>query len=223
MKHLIFLVLFSVLFFSCKKDVNPIFYGYHFFPVEEGRYVVYDVVDIFHDVALLPAHDTSYYQIKEVIGEEQLDGEGEAYHKLYRYFRESDTLAWVLKDVWTIKRTAQTAETLEENKRRISMAFSISYDRFWNYNALNEDGELTARYEDIYEPLSIGGNSYDSTVRVEIEDEISFIDYKRQYDIYAAGIGRIYRVKKDLDILNSDTLDIKKGTEVFYTAIEFGN
>lgn len=211
-----------VLISSCKKDEEQILYGYQIYPMEEGRYVIYDVVDIFHDVALFPAHDTNYYQIKEVIGEEEVDDEGEPYRKLYRYYRESDPLNWTIKDVWTVKRTPQTLETLEENKRRISLAFSVSYDRYWNYNALNEDDELTARYDNIYEPMSIGLQSYDSTVRVEIEKLTTFIEYRRQYDIYATNVGRIIRVQKDLEILNSDTTDIKKGTEVFYTAIEFG-
>ncbi len=222
MKKLVSILSVFVLISSCKKDDTPILYGYDVYPMEEGHYVIYDVVDIFHDVALIPAHDTNYYQIKEVVGEEELDGENQPYRKLYRYYRASDTLNWIMQDVWTVKRTGQSLETLEENKRRISLAFSISYDQYWNYNALNEDDELTARYDNIYEPLSIGSDSYDSTVRVEIENLITFIEYKRQYDIYAMNVGRIIRVQKDLEILNSDTTDIKKGTELFYTAIDFG-
>lgn len=216
------LVLIVVLISSCKKDSKTILYGYEIYPMNEGSYVIYDVTDIFHDVALIPAHDTNQYQIKEVIGEEELDGEGEPFRKLYRYHRLSDTLDWTMQDVWTVKRTSQTLEKVEENKRRISLAFSVSYDRYWNYNALNEDDELTARYENIYEPFSIGSDSYDSTVLVEIENLLTFIEYKRQYDIYAMNVGRIIGVKKDLEILNTDTTDIKKGTELFYTAIDFG-
>jgi len=211
-----------LLFLACKKDDDPIFYGYEVYPMHEGHFVVYDVVDIFHDVALLPAHDTARYQVKEVLGSEEQDGEGQTYCKLYRYQRISDTLAWTMKDVWTVKKTPQSLETLEENKRRISLAFSISYDRVWNYNALNEDDALNARYENIYEPVSIGGNSYDSTVTVEIEKLLTFIEYKRQYDVYATGVGRIIRVKKDLEILNTDTTNIQKGSELFYTAVDFG-
>lgn len=209
-------------FSACKKDDTTIFYGYQVYPMEEGRYVVYDVVDIFHDVALNPAHDTDFYQIKEVIGAEEEDGEGEMYRKLYRYYRAADTADWALQDVWTVKKTPQTLETLEENKRRISLAFSISYDRVWNYNAMNEDEALTARYDHIYEPLSVGGISYDSTVRVELEEVLTFIEYKRQYDVYATGTGRILKVRKDLQILNTDTTDIQKGSELFYTAVEAG-
>lgn len=222
MRQLLILNSFFLFFLSCKKDTDPIFYGYEIYPMQEGRFVVYDVVDIFHDVALSPAHDTDYYQIKELIGEEELDGEGETYHKLYRYWRDSENDSWNLKDVWTVKKTAQSLETLEENKRRISLAFSVSYDRLWDYNALNEDPDLTARYDAIYEPLLLNGVDYDSTVRVEIENFISFIEFKRQYDVYAINVGRVIRVRKDLEILNSDTTDIKKGSELFYEAIEYG-
>lgn len=222
MKYSYVIVFIIVVISSCKKDNDPIIYGYHYFPMTEGQYTVYDVVDIFHDVALLPAHDTNYYQIKEVIGEEELDGEGQPYQKLYRFIRLSDTLEWSLKDVWTVKRTSTAAETLEENKRRINLAFSISYDQIWNYNALNEDEATNARYENIYEPMTVGGIDYDSTVVVEIQNQLNFIEYKRQFDVYAANYGRVLKVRKDLDILNTDTTNITKGTEMFYTAVEFG-
>jgi hypothetical protein len=215
---------FIALFFisSCKKDDNQILYGYQCYPMEAGRYVIYDVVAIFHDLALAPAHDTSRYQIKEVIGEEELDGEGETFRKLYRYYRLNDTLNWTIQDVWTVKRTGTALETLEENKRRINLAFSISYDQEWNYNALNEDDPLEAYYDHIYEPLTLSDLSYDSTVVVEIEEVLTFVEYKRQYDIYATNVGRVYSVRKKLDITNTDTLNIQKGSEIFYTAIQYG-
>lgn len=222
MGRFIFLLFFTAFIFSCKKDEKKIIYGYQFFPFTQGNYVTYDVVDIFHDLALNPAHDTNYYQIKEVIGEEELDGENQVYRKLHRYKRQTIADAWTLKDVWVIKRTKTNAEVVEENKRRIAMAFSISYDQEWNYNALNEDEALNAYYENIYEPLSLGNISYDSTVRVEIEKTLNFIEFKRQYSIYAANIGKIYGVKKNLEITNTDTLAIQKGTELFYTAVAFG-
>ena len=222
MRQFFFLFAIVVGFVSCKKDETVIIYGYQYFPFEKGKYVVYDVMDIFHDVALNPAHDTNYYQIKEVIGDEELDNENQVYRKLYRYKRLTSSDAWNIKDVWVIKRTKTNAEVVEENKRRIAMAFSISYDQEWNYNALNEDEALDAYYENIYEPLSIGDISYDSTVRVEIEQNLNFIEYKRQYSIYAANIGKVYSVKKNLVITNSDTLDIQKGTEIIYTATQFG-
>lgn len=209
--------------FACKKDKDhSIVWGYHYFPFNEGNYVVYDVIDIFHDVALLPQHDTDYYQIKEVIGDVYVDGEGDTTRKLMRYHRENNSVSWQLKDVWTIKRTPKNAEVLEENHRIVKMAFAISYDQYWDCNALNELVEENCYYENIYKPLTIGTIDYDSTVRVEHIDFTSFISYERAYEIYAPNIGKVYSVRKDLEIDNYDTLDIQKGTELFYTAVEFG-
>lgn len=220
--RLFLISLILILNIGCKKDDAPIFYGYHIYPNNQGNFAIYEVIDIFHDIALSPAHDTNRYQIKEKIGETELNDQGNPYQKLYRYYRLNDTMNWVLQDVWTIEKSNQRLLTNEENKKRISLAFSVSYDRYWDYNAYNEDESLTARYDNIYEPVSINNLNFDSTVTVEIENFTSFIDYKRQYDIYATNVGRIKRVKKDLEINNSDTTDIKKGTELFYTIVSYG-
>ena len=222
MKQFLFIGLLVCLLFSCKKQDDTIIYGYQYFAYEEGQYVVYDVTDIFHDVALSPAHDTSLYQIKEVVGETFVDEEGEEARKLRRYFRTSDTLDWQIKDVWAIKRTAVNAEVVEENDRYVKMAFAISYDKDWDCNALNNEPEQNCYYDEIYRPMTIAGFTHDSTVIVEHEDFQSFIDYRRSFEVYASNIGRVYSVKKDLVIDNNDTLDVQYGTELIYTAIEWG-
>ena len=208
--------------FSCKKQDTNIIYGYQYFPYDSGHYVIYDVVDIIHD-DLVAVHDTDTYQIKEVIGEEDVDEEGETYRKMYRYHRESDTLNWQIQDVWTVKKSGRSVEVLEENDRVIRMAFSISYDQYWDCNALNNNGSEQCYYADIYLPKMIGDLSYDSTVVVERKNFSSFIDYQRSYEVYAANVGRVQSVYKDLEINNGDTLDVIKGNELFYTAVDFGN
>lgn len=219
------LMLLSTLFvlLSCKKDQDvSITWGYECFPFDEGKYVIYDVMDIFHDVALLPQHDTNYYQIKEVIGESYLDGEGETYRKLRRYFRDNDSASWQLQDVWAIKRTDRNAEVVEENQRKVKMAFAISYDQFWDGNALNELPAEQYHYDNIYVPLSLNSLDFDSTVRVEHINFTSFISFERGYEIYSPGVGKIYSVRKDLEIDNYDTLDVQKGAELHMIVSGFG-
>lgn len=207
---------------SCKKKDNTIIYGYHYFPVDEGHYVIYDVLDVFHDSALIPAHDTSRYQIKEVIGEAFIDEVGDTARKLRRYIRDNDTLSWTIKDVWSIKRSSKRAEEVEENQRRIKMAFAISYDEQWDGNALNNDDPETYYYRNIYKPVSIAGIDYDSSVVVEHHDFTSYIEYIRSYDIYAPHIGKIYSVNKNLQIAEYDTLNIHYGSEFTYSAVSWG-
>ena len=56
----LFLFLGFIALISCKKnDHDGIIYGYEYFPITEGNFVVYEVVDIFHDEVLSPAHDTN--------------------------------------------------------------------------------------------------------------------------------------------------------------------
>ena len=210
---------------ACKKDPpnQAIIYGYEYFPTTIGSFKTYDIVEIFHDIALEPQHDTLRYQIKEVLAEVLIDNEGDTAQKIKRYYRESDSSTWILQDIWTQKRTASTAEVVNENGRAIKLVFAIAYDRFWNANALNNSDALSCYFEDIYLPFALNETLYDSTVRVEKQNFISFIDYRRDYEIYAREIGMIKSVYKNLEIDNTDTLAILKGPELFYTLIDFGS
>ncbi|WP_027421334.1 hypothetical protein [Crocinitomix catalasitica] len=223
LKYLIFIPVILIGLSACKKDEpKSIVYGYEYFPIETGKFVVYDVVDIFHDIVLEPAHDTSRYQIKEVIGEEFIDGEGEQAFKLRRFKRLNDTLSWSIKDVWTIKRTGTTAEVVDENNRKIEMIFAIAYNRSWNDNALNDGSEHECFYDKIYEPFSINDIAFDSSVTAVCENFTSFVDHRVKKAVYAPGIGKIYSVFKDLQIDEFDTTNIQKGPELFYTVADFG-
>jgi hypothetical protein len=221
MLKIIFISSLILIGFSCSKDnSSPVNMGYHYFPINENHYVVYDVIDILHDDAV-GVHDTNYYQIKEVIGEGFEDEEGDNSNKLYRYIRADDTGNWVMKDVWTMKLTVTAAEVLEENKRRIKMGFAISYTEYWDGNALNNESKEECYYARITEPFTVdNGDIIDSTAIVEHSNFITFIDYTRHYEVYAANIGKIYSVKKELDIDNADTLDIIKGTEIYYSMVD---
>lgn len=223
MKSLLAILVLLTILVSCKKDTdNSIIFGYEYFPTDEGKYVVYDVLDVFHDLELDPEHDTSRYQIKEVIGEMLIDNEGDTTHKIRRYIRDNDTLPWTLKDVWTMKRTPTTGEVVEENDRFIKMIFAISYNRTWDCNALNNEDAQVCFYEDIYEPYTVNEMTFDSTVVVEKENFTSFIDFNRKFDVYARNIGLVKSVYKELEIDNFDTLDIQKGSEIFYDIVEYG-
>jgi hypothetical protein len=216
-------MLLVILCFSCKKgNSDPINFGYQYFQVNNGHFVVYAVIDIIHDDAV-GVHDTNYYQIKEVVGESFLDEEDEEAHKLFRYYRSDTSNSWATKDVWVTKLTETTAEVVEENKRRIKMGFAISYNKFWNGNALNNDDKEECYYTNITDPYTLNnGTEVELTTIVEHSEFLTFIDYIRHFEVYAADIGKIYSFKKDIEINNSDTLDVMKGTELFYSMVDYG-
>lgn len=217
------LIILSFLLFACGKDNSEkLNFGYHYFPVNEGLFKVYDVLQILHDDDV-GVHDSAYYQIKEVIGETYTDEEGEPAQKLYRYKRLDSTYDWSIKDVWSMKRTNATGEVVEENQRMLKLGFAISYNQFWDGNVYNNLEKEECYYENIAEPFIVDDlTQYDSTAIVEHSNFLTFIDYLRHYEVYAANVGKIYSVYKNFTIIDGDTLNVDKGNELYYSIIDSG-
>lgn len=186
--------------------------------MENGRYVEYEVMEIFHDEDLTPQHDTVRYRLKTVVGEVVEDNEGRPARKLFRYAYDWESGDLIDQRVWTQIIDGGRGEVIEENQRMIRLVFAITLEKEWDVNAFNPKEEQTVFYDEIHKPF----NNIDSTVTVEYEDFLSFIDYERKYEVYGNHIGLIHRSFKDLTIENFDTLDITSGTEEHYRLIDYG-
>ena len=208
---------------SCKKkkvDLPKMHTNY--FGLIEGRYTIYEVQEMFHDVAVSPQHDTSFYQLKTVIGNEITDNQGRIVREFERYKRKSSTDLWVFTDLWTAVIENNKAELVEENQRVIKLVFAPTTDKKWNPNAFNMLDSLKYYYSDIHLPYNLTGLSFDSTVTVSNDKFFSLIDYKIDSYKYASNIGLIQKTYKNLTIANFDTLDVRKGSEIHYKCIGYG-
>lgn len=224
MKKLAYLSILCFSLLSCKKgDSNPVDFYYDYYPTNEGHYLIYDVLEASHDFQSTTQHDTSIYQLKIVIGDTLIDLENEIAHYFYRYTRTSSAQAWSLKDVWTTKISGNRAELVEENQRTIKLVFAPTADKLWNANAFNTFPELDCYYENLHKQQQIGLFTFDSTITVEQDNFFSLIDHRRKFEVYAKGVGLVKKVFKDHEIMNFDTLDVRKGKEIHYNLIEFGN
>ena len=216
------LVLLIAAVVSCKKqDAAPQFH-YDYFDLTQGRYIDYDVMEINHDVDQAIEHDTSYYQLRTLIGDTAIDNQGRIARKFFRYTRPNSAGTWVLSDVWTALITENRAELIEENQRIIKLVFAPTISKEWNPNAFNMYNEMTSYYRDIHDSQTFGALFFDSALVVEQEDFFSLVDKKRKYEVYAKGIGLVHKYYKDLTISNFDTLNIQKGQELFYTCFDYG-
>ncbi|MDX1651590.1 MAG: hypothetical protein R3277_03800 [Brumimicrobium sp.] len=222
MKHFFSLLILLGTLSSCKKQAPAPEFGYEYFGLEEGRFVTYDVMEIFHDVQLTPAHDTVRYTLKTVIGEEVVDNEGRTARKMYRYSYDPQSGDLIDQRVWTAVIDQGRGEVVEENQRKIRMVFAVTLDKEWDVNAFNPADKEEVFYDEIFQPYSIGNFTIDSTVRVEYEDFFSLIDYQRKYEVYGKNIGLIHRSFIDLRINNFDVTSIQSGTEVHYTLKDYG-
>lgn len=220
------LLWFSVLvLLSCKKDNSglPDFH-YDYYPLEEGTFVVYEAMEVAHDIQALVARDTSRYYLKTVIGEKIIDNSGQEAHKFFRYVKDSLADDWTLQDVWTTRRHEQRIELVDENVRLVKLVFPPNKTKLWDVNAYNTREKLMARYNPdlIHTPRTISNFVLDSTVHVDEQDFFSLVDHRRKYEVYAKNIGLVYKMYKDNAISNFDTLQIRIGREIHYKMIDFG-
>jgi len=223
LSFLIFICIVTMNVTSCKKkkvEVPKMYTNY--FGLTEGRYVIYDVQEMFHDVEVSPQHDTNFYQLKTVIGNEITDNQGRKVREFKRYKRSSTTDKWVFSDLWTAVIENNKAELVEENQRIIKLVFAPTSDKKWNPNAFNMLDSLKYYYSNIHVPYNLSGFSFDSTVTVSNDKFFSLIDYKIDNYKYATNIGLIQKTYKNLTIANFDTLDVRKGSEIHYKCIGYG-
>lgn len=220
-----FVVFSSVLLFllACEKDTTEeISFDYEYYDLTPGRFCIYDVVDIEHDENQAVQHDTTYYQLKTVIGDTFIDNSGRITRKFLRYTRDSIQDNWLLKDVWTTLIENNKAELVEENQRIVKLVFKPTYEKVWNINMFNVSSKINAKYAAIDQPFTIGNQVFDKTLKVDIQNFFSLVDDRVKYDIYAKNVGLIYKYFKDNTIANFDKNTIKKGKELYYTLVSYG-
>lgn len=195
-RYLLYTVAFAALIFACKQDDPPKFH-FEYFGMEEGRYVIYDVVEIIHNTSLTQ-HDTLNYQIKAIWKEEYVDNEGRSGREYHLYRRDDATSPWISVDVWHGVIDGIRAELIEENERKVKLVFAPTVSKEWDANAYNTLDEMQCYYRNIHKDSTINGMNYDSTLVVEqAYDKPNLIDTNRQFEMYAKYIGLIYKYKKD--------------------------
>ncbi|WKN31621.1 hypothetical protein PZB74_21995 [Porifericola rhodea] len=117
--------------------------GLEYFPLEVGRYAVYEVKEINYSVVAEP--DTQQYQLKELVADSFPGQGGEIIYRLERFYREDDTQAWDLDSVWTARKNKQRIVVVENNIPQIKLVFPLDIGVSWDVNALN------SREEQLYE------------------------------------------------------------------------
>ncbi len=205
-----FLRLTAILFMglalaSCKKDKEeePDL-GYDYYPGKVGSYIVYDVDSIGYR-KLNQDTITLKFQIKEKIDSIFTDNQGRPTLKIIRYRKNYDpmvpysSMSWTIQDVWSANITKTTAEVVEENIRFVKLIFPARKSATWNGNAQNTMGQWDYKYTEFETAATVGGKSFDKTLKVTQKYFPSAISYQNYYERYAKGVGMIYRIIEDYD------------------------
>ena len=208
---------------SCKKEkIIPGSTSYNYFPTEEGKYVVYSVDSVFHSDNDNNTDDSVYswhYQVKELIGETFIDGEGRPVQILRRFRRDTESEEWVEVNVCTQLLTAAAVYRTEDNIAYHRLAFPINSSIQWDGNDANTLDVEMYSYENFHAPLEMNSFSFDSTLSILQVDEDNFVEKIYGEEVYANHVGLIYRVRDELRKVNGFPV---KGTEFRMQVIGYG-
>ena len=223
MKFKILTLLLVVLLSSCKKDESKIFFGYNYFGLTEGNFIEYNAIAIRHNIDLIPKHDTTRYRLKTVVGKDYIDNEGRTAKEFNRYIYDEIDQEWDFLDLYTAIINEGKAELVEENQRKIKLVFAIRDDKVWDANAYSMNNEKLCSYmpSAIHQERKYGSQIFDSTVVVDLGYDSTFYSFKREFEVYANGVGLVELYRKDLKI-TGDTLNANGGNELFLKVIDFG-
>ncbi|MFK7947603.1 MAG: hypothetical protein AB8G11_08440 [Saprospiraceae bacterium] len=219
MKNLSIFVLGLLFLASCNTDPTvenlSIDYGYDYYPVELGKYIIYDVDSVVYDPIQNGTFiDTTSYQAKEEIVDTTIDNAGRTMFIIHYSTRDSVNQPWTLENVYTTVVDDFWVERTEDNLRFVKMLFPSRVDSTWDGNRLfvEEDFIVTVRGETlemfknwssvIKEKSSsgtIGGLNFDDILTVQHADDENLIERRFVEEKYARGVGLVSKTMMILD------------------------
>lgn len=213
---------FFIFIVSCNSDnegvVTPNL-NHNYTGLEVGKFVVYTVDSIFFN-NFNNSIDTFQFHIKEKIESQFIDLEGNEAYRIERFKKQTDSLIWVLTDVWNAKLVTTNYQKVEENVRFIKLTFPIRINNDWNGNIKNTLGKQQYEYTAIHQPEIIGGFNLDSVSTVLQLDDVNLISQNFFEEKFAANIGLVY--KKELSRQRADLSSPWLGKDVTMTLFSYG-
>jgi hypothetical protein len=207
-KLFLFLVI-AILFTTCKSDkiTPPERLLGEYFPLEMGKYVVYDATRITYTNTVA---DTVSFQIKEINKGEFKDQEGNTNYRFERFKRKNDSEGWLIDSVWYVIDKKDRIIKVENNISYIKMVYPISNSTKWDVNIMNNNQyncggfscklEDIASYQNINQSYKIGSVVFEKTVTVNQKGYVVLTDSITSKNVYANGIGRIFTEKINLGL-----------------------
>jgi hypothetical protein len=199
--------LFRVLFLtvctgqSCQYNPAPNDYGYDYFPLETGRYVVYTVDEQLYSLNSAPVQ--RHYQLKEVIGKPYVDVTGRTAFRLLRYQRLADNQPWQADSIWSVRLVDNMAIRTENNQDFVTLRFPVSDQLTWNGNQFNTLGKDDYQVRNSHQPYRVFDKEFRQTVTVIAQNDSTLTTLDKRIDVYAQQIGLIYRERTQLHFCTS--------------------
>ncbi|WP_138991444.1 hypothetical protein [Larkinella sp. C7] len=192
---------------ACQPSTTePIASGYDYQPLEKGNYWIYEVTE--QQFALNGSSTTQTYQLRETITHSYADAAnadptGSATFRVERHRRLNDSQAWQPDSVSSIRITDSQLIKTENNRSYVKLVFPL-IDLFqWNGNAFNTDGEDLYQLKNTAKPFSVLSKPFPETATIVQQNDSTLVSQDKRLEIYARGVGLIYKEKVQLQFCSS--------------------
>lgn len=199
-KLLSFICLVGILA-SCKKDeeTKELDLGYDYFVENIGSYVIYQVDSTIYNDFDATIRNVSV-QFKEKIVENFKDNLDREAHRVERYVRANADEDWRLARTYYFVKQERALEKVEENLRFVSFVFPPKENLEWEGNRFIETVDNNKYLADwkyklttVNAPATVNGVNYAHTATVLLRDRETQIEKIFAKEIYARGVGMIYK------------------------------
>ncbi|WP_299760491.1 hypothetical protein [uncultured Pontibacter sp.] len=213
-RALLLLVVLAGLVAACEdkyKDPDPKAMGYDYYPLEVGDYRIYNVTDIRFQSDI---GDTNRFQMRERVDTTFYDQTNTLNYKIIRSVRANENQNWLDDSVMVVSKSDVNVVLTKNNTRYVKMVFPVKNGFSWLGDAYNANKEtsyapdpttnrradyyLTKEsytYQEVGQPMTLNGTTFDNTLTVVHGSPIeTWIGYDDRKEIYAEGVGMVYRL-----------------------------
>lgn len=199
------IIIVVLLLAGCKKDQFETYdrtKDSDFFSDNIGMSNTYKVNEIIFD-DFTNTSDTFNYQLLEKNESYFTDNLGRKAIRIDRFKRLSDTSKWQYINTWYAVKATDMVERIEDNKRIVKISFPITEDAVWNSNAYNMDNANTVFYGFIDQKYTMDTFNFKSALSVESTNVNNSSRERSFREIYARGIGLVFKNQVNIDKVNS--------------------
>jgi hypothetical protein len=125
-----------------------------------------------------------------------------------------DGITWDFNKYILHYNTAENAFRVEDNIRKAKLSFPLRERKLWDANVMNSTEYQRARMIELAEQKVLLGKTYINTLTVDLGEDIDPFFQTKEEEIYAEGIGLVYREYKDLETQPTKYIN---GIEIFKT------
>ncbi|MCE7065322.1 hypothetical protein [Dyadobacter sp. CY326] len=221
----IFATLLVATLFSCKKDKTEPVDSYDYYPLEIGRYAIYEVQEEIYSAGQANPVKKSW-QEKDETDRMATDENGIPTYTFARSRRNTDKESWQKVKEFTAQKFPDKLLTNIDNQTFFSMAFPVDPNVTWNGNSYNNADAQEYHYENLGKPIQVGSQSFDKALVVVERKDTSIINRYIGIKQYGLGVGLIFDDQTAFELCQTEECigsgKIESGTHITRKIIEYG-